>query len=427
MISADLFRQLTAKQAESFADAGTFKFKNIAQPVQAYQWRLKDYSAGRRTEEVPAIAVEAFSVAPNDEDLKSAAEDLRDQILYSQSRRTGLKIRDGSVEEIKDATYALRGRLRVARGRARANLSLILKADGSTSWAEVYEGEAEDLYGFCDEIAAKVNSDLRLYINSLDNIRIAEIPDDMLSVSELRTRAAGLFYECSIPAIERCVSVLARACRLSPDDGMALSMWAIAVSMLKYFDFESPDKETLAKLSAAYDRGVELLPRSDFVFFARAQFRATHLRNGEKTMADAKRCHAINPDYPQAHLVLGYGYLMTGGFENAVREIGIACQQTSDPYWPYRAFHKAVAQFCGEDYAGAVSTLDDLIDLKPSIRGFRKLLIIALKAMNDETRAKQEEMAAEALPDEPTFSVQEPPLPDSHLWLRNELAPTLLG
>jgi class 3 adenylate cyclase/tetratricopeptide (TPR) repeat protein len=423
MISADLHRQLSGKPANEFKDAGAFKLKNIAQPVQGFQWRPDGILTGRRADEVPVIVVETFAAAPNDEETKTAAADLRDQIIYGLSRRTGIRVRNAMHDEIDEATYVLRGRLRHSGGNARANLSLVLKADGSSSWAERYEGATDDLYSFCDLVAAKADTELRLFINSLDNVRIAEIPDDKLSVSELRTRGAGLFYDCSLPSLERCISVMNRARRLSPDDGMALSMWAIAVNMLLCIRFETPAEKLLAELTAANDTAVELMPRSDFVFFTRALFRASFLHDAKKTMADAQRCYALNPNYPQAHIALGYGHLLAGAFEQAVTEFANGTQQTNDPYWSYRVFHKAVAQYCGEDYAGAVATLNDLIDLKPSVRGFRKLLILALREAGNETAAEREAAAAGAFPDEENFFLQEPPLPTSHMSLREMLAP----
>jgi tetratricopeptide (TPR) repeat protein len=122
-------------------------------------------------------------------------------------------------------------------------------------------------------------------------------------------------------------------------------------------------------------------------------------------------------------MALGYGYLLAGEFNRAVKELDAGTQLTSDPYWAYRVFHKAVAQFCDDDYASALATLRDLIDLKPSVRGFRKLLALALRASGDLAAADAEEANAQALPDEPNFHVQKPPLPASHSWLLEVLAP----
>lgn len=425
MLSADVYHQLSSKQAEGFLDAGTFKLKNIPRPIQCFQWRPERLVAGRRSEEVPIIGVEKLVPAPGDEETTSAAEDLHEQIVYALSRRTGIKVRDMSVGSTKKTTYNLRGRFRRSGGRARVNLSLVLLDDASTVWAEVFEGDASDLFGFCDSVAAQVDAKLRLFVNSLDNNRIGEIPDENLSVSELRTRAAGLFYECTIADLERCISVMDRARRLNPNDGMSLSMWATGVVMRNGIRFEEFDEDRLAEITAAFDRTVELMPQSDFIFFARCLFRATVIRDPEKVMSDAERCYELSPNYPQAHICLGYGYLLNGDHQRSVAEFREGTALKNDPYWTYRRFHMATAQFCGGDYEGTIATLREMIELKPSVRGFRKLLVLALREVGRETDAAQEEARASTLDNGENFCVQEPAIPETHLWIRKALAPVL--
>jgi class 3 adenylate cyclase/tetratricopeptide (TPR) repeat protein len=423
LVSADVYNQLSKKQCQGFSDAGTFKLKNIPRPVQCFQWRLEKQFVGSRSDEVPTIGVENLVAVPTKEETTAAAEDLHEQIVYGLSRRTGIKVRDLSVGSNDGATYTLRGRFRASGTRARVNLSLILRDDTSTVWADVFEGDATDLFAFCDDVAAQIDTKLRLVVNSLDNNRISEIPDENLSVSELRTRAAGLFYECSIPDLERCISVMDRARRLSPKDGMSLSMWAIGVVMRCQVRFEPIEGEKLADLVAAHDLAVELMPQSDFVFFTRCLFRSITERDSDKVMSDAKRCYDLSPNYPQAHIALGYAYILAEDFDKAVAAMNAGTELRNDPYWAYRRLHMAVAQYCGADYEGAVSTLKEMIDLKPSVHGFRKLLILSLKALGRDAEAQTEDQAASLLDDGENFFVHEPIVPDSHLWLREALAP----
>ena len=423
LISADVYNQLSSKQSQGFSDAGTFKLKNIPRPIQCFQWRPEKLFVGSRSDEVPTIGVEKLVAAPANDENAAAAEDLHEQIVYGLSRRTGIKVRDMSVGSAEKTTYNLRGRFRRSGARARVNLSLVLLDDASTVWADVFESDATDLFAFCDEVAAQVDAKLRLFVNSLDNNRIGEMPDENLSVSELRTRAAGLFYECTIPDLERCILVMDRARRLSPRDGMSLSMWAIGVVMRHKISFEAIEGDTLEELIAAHDLAVELMPQSDFVSFTRCLFRSITERDPDKVMSDAKRCYDLSPNYPQAHIALGYGYILSEEYEKAVAAMRKGTELRNDPYWSYRRLHMAVAQYCGGDYEGTISTLNEMIDLKPSVRGFRKLLILSLKALGRDAEAQKEEGAASLLDDGENFFVQEPTIPDSHLWLREAMAP----
>ena len=423
MLSADVYNQLSAKQAEGFLDAGTFNLKNIPRPIPCYQWRPEKLIVGSRSEDVPIIGVEPLVAAPSDDDTKAAAEDLHEQIVYGLSRRTGIKVRDLSLGSSQKTTYILRGRFRRSGARARVNLSLLLLDDATTVWADVFEGAADDLFAFCDDVASKVDAKLRLFVNSLDNNRIGEIPDENLSVSELRTRAAGLFYECTIPDLERCISVMDRARRLNPNDGMSLSMWATGVVMRNRISFAEFDKDGLAEMVEAFDRTVELMPQSDFIFFARCLFRATVTREADKVTSDAQRCYELSPNYPQAHICLGYGHLFNGDFDRSVAEFREGTALKNDPYWTYRRFHMATAQFCGGDFGGAIETLNEMIELKPSVRGFRKLLVLALGADGREAEASREQELASRLDNGENFFVQEPALPESHIWMRAALSP----
>jgi tetratricopeptide (TPR) repeat protein len=214
-----------------------------------------------------------------------------------------------------------------------------------------------------------------------------------------------------------------RARRLNPKDGMSLSMWAVGVVMRYKLRFQAIEGGILEELIAAHDLAVELMPQSDFVFFTRCLFRSITDRDPDKVMSDARRCYELSPNYPQAHIALGYAYILKEDFGKAVEAMRKGTELRHDPYWAYRRLHMAVAQYCGEDYEGTIATLKEMIDLKPSVRGFRKLLILALKELGREAEAETEEKAAALLDDRENFFVQEPTVPDSHLWLRKALAP----
>jgi class 3 adenylate cyclase len=425
MISAELHRQLSGKQAEAFTDAGNFKLKNIAQPVNGFQWRPAGVAAGARADQVPVISVEAFAAAPDEGETRSAADDLREQIILALSRRTGVRVRDSAQGKDRSATYALRARLRESGGRGRFNLSLLVNADGATTWAGAFDGDTTDLFAFCDNAAAWADIQLRTRINALDGERIAHLPDSALSSSELRSRAAMLFNLARIRSYKHSRELMDRALRLNPDDPMAMAMRVEAIMFLSMVRHRNLDAGELAQLVSDLDRAVEVSPGSDYIFFVRGVLRAYVLRDPDGALSDARRCRKLNPGYVLIHEVEGAAHLRAGRAKDAAAAFRRLVELSpTDAYTPYRSYFLAVAQFCDGENVAAAATTRDLIEVKPSVRAYRELLARALRGLGDDEGAAREEAAAARLSSEQNFNSPRPPLPDDLSWLADALAPT---
>ncbi|WP_271952894.1 hypothetical protein, partial [Ruegeria faecimaris] len=205
--------------------------KNISQPVRLYQWRLAPGSTGK-SGDVPSIAFQSFDYAPVDPETKALAGDLRDQLIVRVSRRKGVSVFDASAKSVEAATYDLRGRVRIAGRRGRFTITLVSRANARPVWSQTYEAQTEDVFDFCDTVLEQAEGDLRLQTNAFDGDRLAGLPVDDLSVSELRARAANEFYKVTIESWEEALSLIERAISLNPLDGMSLCMRVEAQLML---------------------------------------------------------------------------------------------------------------------------------------------------------------------------------------------------
>ena len=83
----------------------------------------------------------------------------------------------------------------------------------------------------------------------------------------------------------------------------------------------------------------------------------------------------------------------------------------------------AVSEFCDKDYVAANNILKAIIDVKPMVRGFRKLMVLTLEGLDHSEEAEQERNEEQKLPDVPSVFVHAPPLPDEYSWLIEALAP----
>ena len=349
-ISEELLRKLPPDQSNEFHDAGAFRLKGIALPVTLFQWRPSEAGVVE-SGEVPSIAVEAFAFAPDDSETRGAADDLHEQLITRLSRRTGIRVLDDSTGQVRQATYLLRGRLRTAGARGRLCVSLMLGGENRTVWSQIYEGDPSDIFAFCDELIERVDVDLRLQINAFDGNRVAHLPEDRLSLSELRSRAASAFYRGTMQSWEEAERLLKRGKQLAIDDPMALAMMGEATVILNGARYEDLDAEEALLLEKDLDHAVEIAPRSDYVFWVRGLFRLNVRKDLTGAERDYQRVMSLSPAYAPGFELRGQIELASGKLEQATESLAHSVALSEeDPLLPYRLYILSVANFCWQDY-----------------------------------------------------------------------------
>lgn len=412
MISDGLYRQLDPSLGRVFAEAGTFALKNIARPVATFLWR-PEHRRAAVPDELPTIALDRVATDPGAVELAQAAEGLGEELMHRLSRRTGIRVRapGGAAAEGGAPTYRLRGSLRPRGAGLRLTLTLLKCADGEVVWSDAFDGGAGEAAALCDRAAERADNDLRLAINAFDGDRLAALPDDELSASELRTRAAQCIYRCTPDALRRALSLIERAIDLDPDNGMGLAMWSEVSLLLVLAGFDAADGPVLRRIADLADRAVTAAPRSDYVFYVRALVRARLLRDVEGARRDIRRMEQINPGYALrfeaegfAEFVAGHGAASAAAFRR--------CNELTarDPYLPTRIYACALALLMAGDPGGAIRTIEEAIEVHRECRAYWQVLADARAAAGDHAAALEARQMAERLPDRPNLLAQRPAL-----------------
>ncbi|KUJ76226.1 hypothetical protein AVO45_13005 [Ruegeria marisrubri] len=422
MVSEDLFRQLSGPVASELKDAGIFRLKNIAQPVRLYQWRASR-QRGNDPGGITSIAVGAIEYAPLDAETAALAGDLHDQLVIRMSRRVGVVILDAAAMPVEDATYDLRSRLRVAGGKGRLSLTLVLRSEGRPVWSESYDRETDDIFDFCDVVLERAEADLRIQTNAFDGDRLAHIPEEDLSISELRARAANAFYRLTYDDWSEGLRLMKRAKRMNPKDGVALAMRAEAEIMLSAARYEPLPDELRDTLETDLDTAVEQSPSSDYVFWARGYFRINCLQDAEGARADLQRSRDLNPAYAENHELDGHILMTEEDFAGAADRFGLLLQrQVHNPMIPYRRFLRAAALYCAGRYDMAASEARMAADTRPKERAMHLMHALALREAGDQGAAKTAFARAASLDPTPNVCSRCPVLPPSQDRFRNSLA-----
>lgn len=427
IVSRDLLRQLDQRSASFFADAGTFRLKNLAQPVSAWQWRPGQTARKKdgQRDDIPVIGVEPVTV-PADQTLREASADLSEQLVHLLSRRSGVRVvalDAGSTAETQ-TTHVLRGRLRVRQESVTLTLTLLLCRDMSVIWSRSYSGEADAVFDLCDDAALQADSELRLQINAYDGKRLEGLADDELSPAQIRTRAAELMYRATTADQSHAGDLLERALELDPNNPTSLAMWAEARFFLMAARFERPSEETARALMSAADKAVQLAPRSDYVFYVRSHLRARLSGDIAGARRDIDRMARINPGYILRFEAQGMTELAAGNWQPAIEAFSRAISMSEgDPYLPVRLYGAATACLLNGEPDAAARHIAEAIELRSNARPYWLLLAKAREASGDAAGAHEARDEAARLPGDADILAPELPLPDDASELMAGFAP----
>ena len=266
-------------------------------------------------------------------------------------------------------------------------------------------------------------ADLRLQTNAFDGDRLASVPDDALSVSELRARAANLFYRVAVEDWKHAKALMDRAVHLNPDDGVALAMRAEAQFTLSASVYEIPDADTLADMQADLDRAVENSGSSDYVFWSRGIFRVLCLGDVSGADSDLAICRRLNAAYMEAHELDGHLKMMREDYLGAAQSYELLLQrQTHDPLISMRGFMRSVALYCAGEFDAAASQAKLDADLRPTEWMLQAFCAMTLDAAGDGSGADRYRQKASRMPRNPSICGRRPVLPPAQETLALQLS-----
>ncbi|MDA5557949.1 adenylate/guanylate cyclase domain-containing protein [Shimia sp. MMG029] len=424
MFSEDLVRQLSENRQQELSDVGVFNLKNIATPMRLYQWRPANLTTAPNKGSLPSIGFEDFVAAPATPESSALAQDLHDGMVQMSMKRTGITTVDAASVEGTPTLFLTHGRLRVSGTRARFTVSLILRRDMTTLWTQSYDGDVSDPFAFVDEILPVVSSDLRLQTIQYDGNRLAHLKNSQLSVSELRARAAGLFFKQTVQSWEEGYAALDRAVQLSPTDGMSLAMRAQSRLNLSNIKYEPLSAAALAQIGRDLDLAVAESPNSDFVFWARGAYRLRALQDFQGAAADIEHSRQINPTFLGFVDLITQLALLQGQPQKAIEALSTYSQMTSnDPFRVTRLSFTARVYLAAGDYAMARMTAREAADLRPMDRGLQLLKALTSEKAGDQQGLQEARAAAAALPKEPSIAINQLTLPQDMGWINDALHP----
>lgn len=317
-VSALVHQCLPGELAAEFAEAGLQRVKNIPHPVAVHSWPSGAILAAGEAGEIPRRAASVAALPFEELTAESAgprlaagiSEDLTTEL--SQIDEVTLvtvpaEIASGGARAGRalGVDWLLRGAVRVAGARARANVQLVDCAADKTVWAKRFEGTTEDPFAFTDAVVDESVVTLQVMIADGDQALVwrAESGGGDAYQSFLAGRASYKQYRRS--GIMRAREHYETALALNPDFPAALV--GLARTHIEDVTWRwSTDREVSRRTAhELLDRALTIAPDHALAFSERAHLSmvegafeagldwATRATQRAPTLADAHHVRAV--------------------------------------------------------------------------------------------------------------------------------------
>jgi len=361
-----------------FTDAGEQSLKNIARPVQVWQWLPgASTTAVPKTgddplplPDKPSITVLPFQNMSGDAEQEYFADGIVEDIITALSRFHGLfviarnssfayKGRPIDVKQVAQelgVRYVLEGSVRKAGNRVRITGQLIDAGTGAHIWADRFDGDLEDVFDLQDEVTAIVVGAIAPKLERAEIERSRRKPTESLGAYDYYLRGMAAMHLLSREGSDEALAHFGQAIQLDPNFAAAHGVAARCYAMRKMARWMKDGAQESVEAVRLARKAVELGP-DDEVALCTAAFALNDFAS-EFAVADTltERALALNPNLAWAWLFSGWVKVSLGDTDSAIERLERAMRLSpQDPQIYSMQSAIACAHFVARRYAEALS------------------------------------------------------------------------
>ena len=333
----------------AFEDGGAQTLKNIARPVQVWNWALgaspppstpASMEVPLALPDKPSIAVLPFQNMSGDPGQEYFADGMVEDIITALSRFKSLFViarnssftYKGRAVDVKQVgrelgvRYVLEGSVRKAANRLRVTAQLIDALTGAHIWADRFEGAREDIFDLQDQMTEKVVVAIAPRVEQAEIARATRRSASNLDAYDCYLRGLAYLHPATKNRIGKALRLFRRAIKLDPGFssayGLAAACYVIRKAQGWFGDTpeERAEAEQAARASVAHGHDdARALTNGAFVLASVLQ----DIRSGK---AHVDRAVALNPNLAPAwassgwiHLWMGEPSVARENFSRAIR------------------------------------------------------------------------------------------------------------
>ena len=367
-ISGTAYDHLQGKLDCGFEDLGERAVKNIERPVRVYRVIPGGASTPQQPGALalpdrPSIAVLPFtnmSAGPDQEffgdgiteDITTALCKFRGFFVIARNTMFTYKGRSVDVRAIGrelGVRYVLEGSVRKAGDRVRVTAQLLEAASGNHLWAERYDRKLEDIFDIQDEITSNVVGRIGPELLVAEHNRASRKPPQSLDAWECVIRALFQSSQQSDEGTRNALALLDRAIAEDPDYAQALGMKAWILVFRAFQGWEDMG-QVLAQAKPLIASAIAADIEEPWPYLAQGMV-GYATRDNVLAMSALTQAVALNPNFVNAHGLLGIAHAFGGRSSEAIACIDLAIRLSPrDTFLSDFQLYYAFAHFQGARY-----------------------------------------------------------------------------
>ncbi len=415
-VSAKAHNEASKHLSVTLVEAGSYRFKNIEQPVNVWTWvpggsdsrgrEPKDTSnlpAQYRTAIVGVLPFVNLSDSADEYFSDGLTEDLIHALslqsffrVLSRNATFSFKGKNPSTRLIAreiDATYLIQGSVRRAGTKIRVTAELIAPEKGEQLWTGRYDRDIGDLFAMQDEITTSLCAALAPEIYRAEASAPIRSSSADLTAWDRFLRGLSHYYRQTKSDFEASISLFREAIALDPELSIARAYLATILMQGVHFGWIRSTRELWVEVMSLAESSVRLDPRSSFAF---ALLSYVHAMEGhyEAAFDAGKRAVELNPYDMGARGVFGFCHLVIGEHRQAIELFSTAVQRgNSDPRFQWGALN-AFSHYLLGQYDASLSWAREALYLNPN---HLQVLAIRAAALAQLERTEEAAQATEVL------------------------------
>src|SRR4030088_2049951 len=415
-VSAKAYHEASKHLSVTLVDAGSYRFKNIEEPVNVWTWEPGGSDTRGRepknTSNLPAqyrtaiVGVLPFANLSDSTD-EYFSDGLTEDLIHALSLQSFYRVLSRSstfsfkgkslgtrliAREI-DATYLIQGSVRRAGTKIRVTAELIAPENGEQLWAGRYDSDIGDLFAMQDELTTRLSAAIAPEIYRAEASAPARSSSTDLTAWDRFLKGLSHYYLQTKTDFEASIALFREAIALDPTLAIARAyLGTILVQGVQYGWIRST-RQLWAEAMDLAESSVRLDPRSSFAF---SFLSYVHAMEGhyEAAMEAAKRAVKLNPYDMGARGVLGISHLVIGEHRQAIELFSTAVQPgNSDPRYQWAALN-AFSHYLLRQYDASLSWAREALYLNPN---HLQVLAVRAAALAQSGRAEEAATAADVL------------------------------